>query len=493
MATSFATRAYPYREPSDIDRVAASHFGIRALRQGQRELIEAVLAGRDAVGILPTGGGKSLCFQLPSLFFDKTVVVVSPLLALMRDQSAKLEGLAIASTRIDSTLNTADERDALADVRDGRVDMVYVTPEGLRRDDVRAALAARGVSLFVVDEAHCISSWGHDFRPSFLGLADAFAAAGRPPVLALTATATADVANDVVSGLRLRAPTIVRASCERPNLRLDVIRTPGDERRQAALARLLETEPGSVIVYTTTVKTAELLWERLGRTHQGVGRYHGDLPMGVRDATQRAFMDGRYRIMVATKAFGMGVDKPDIRLVIHYELPDSIESYAQEVGRAGRDGAPARAALLYRYEDKRVHEWFARGKYPSPADVARIAAHMGGLPCEAEISAAEIAKTARVATRKTEALLFELARIGLVQAHGRSFVVRRPRDIAGAVPRLVGINAARREHDAARLEAIMRYAEHVECRWKQVARHFGEALAQGCGRCDCCAGREVAS
>ena len=253
--------AYPFATWSDAERVAREHFGVRAFRPGQRALVEAVLGGHDALGILPTGGGKSLVYQLASLFLDKPVVVVSPLLALMRDQAGKLQGFDVPGARLDSTLRAAEERDALERVTLGHLDLLFVTPEALRREEVRAAIAAAGASLFVVDEAHCISSWGHDFRPAYLGLRDAFEKLGRPPVLALTATATSAVANDICKVLGLRDPVRVRTSGVRPNLELRVARAPSEDAKQALLLLLLARHKvGTGIIYTSTVRRAEELW-----------------------------------------------------------------------------------------------------------------------------------------------------------------------------------------------------------------------------------------
>jgi ATP-dependent DNA helicase RecQ len=498
MTTHFTARAYAYQSPADVDRVAASHFGIQALRPGQRELIEAVLGGRDALGILPTGGGKSLCFQLPSLFFDKVVVVVSPLLALMRDQNVRLVDREIASGRLDSTLRAGEEREVLADVQSGALDLLYVTPEGMRREAVRHALAARGVALFVVDEAHCMSSWGHDFRPSYLGLADAFEALGHPPVLALTATATAEVATDITTQLRLRSPRVVRTSCERTNLSLEVVRTPSEERKHDALRDLLRTEYGSGIVYTATVKAAERVWSELSASGESVGRYHGELPMHVRNATHEAFLNGNYRVMVATKAFGMGIDKSNVRFVVHYEMPDSVESYTQEAGRAGRDGKPARAVLLYRVEDRRVQQFFLRGKYPSEEEIRRVLEVVAKKATGDQLVVAELGIATRVGVRKIEALLFELARTGVVEQRGRGFVVQDAERALAALPALSATSELHRTGDRGRLHEMTGYAEHTMCRWAQVLRYFGEApRSSGCGRCDRCSepgvGRQVAS
>jgi ATP-dependent DNA helicase RecQ len=362
-------------QPIDWQAVSAkvqAVFGVRAFRPGQRELIEAVLSGRDAFGILPTGGGKSLVFQLASLFLDKPLVVVSPLVSLSEDQTDKLELYKVPALRVDSTLKAEEHRGALRGVSSGRLDLVYVTPERLERPEFVQLLARAGVSLFVVDEAHCVSQWGHDFRPAFLGLRRAIQRLGRPPVLALTATATAAVEKDVARELELREPLVVRRSARRENLHLSVLTADGESQKFERLLELIRQEPGSGLVYTATIKTARTLWEELARRNVAAGLYHGQLNIAVRDATQDAFMDGRYRVMVATKAFGMGSDKPDTRFVIHYEVPDSLESYYQEVGRGGRDGKPARGLLLYRPQDARVQRYFLLRKYPRPGHVQAL-------------------------------------------------------------------------------------------------------------------------
>ena len=456
--------AYPYARWEDAQRVAAKHFGITSFRPGQRELVEAVMAGRDAVGIMPTGGGKSLVYQLASLFLDKPVVVISPLLALMRDQHDKLHGYDVPGVRIDSSLRTVEAREAMGRLERGHLDLLFVTPEALRRDEVRAALAEHGVALFVIDEAHCVSSWGHDFRPAYLELRATFAELGSPPVLALTATATKAVEEDVVQALGLRDPVVVRASPTRPNVALHVTRTASEEAKRSALEAIVrERTEGVGIVYTSTVKRADELFAWLSTLEPATRRYHGKLTAAQRAESQQAFMDGTCRVMVATKAFGMGIDKPDVRFVVHESFPDSLEAYVQEAGRAGRDGLPARATLLYRLEDKRVQEYFLRGKYASRAEIRRVAAAWTA----GARTAPELAKAARVSRRKVEALLAT----GL--EHGVDALTERA--------------TARRMADRARLADMTGYAEHVTCRWQQVLAHFGEAGAGPCERCDVCA------
>src|SRR5262245_25690881 len=349
-------------------------FGIATFRPGQALAIRNVLAGIDTLAIMPTGAGKSLCYQLPALELDGVTLVVSPLIALMKDQHDKLAELDIDVLRLDSTLSPRDEQAALARLSENRPCIAYVTPERLGEPRFRDRLASVRVALFVVDEAHCISQWGHDFRPAYLGLGEAVRALGKPPVLALTATAPPKVKDDILAQLQIPEASVIDIGLDRPNLRYHVIKASSERKKQALLLRLIERQSGCGIIYAATVKTVDALADFLWSQGVECGRYHGRMRAKDRERVQSAFMEqGEPRLMVATNAFGLGVDKQDLRFVIHYNFPGSLESYYQEAGRAGRDGAPADCVLLYQPEDKRIQSFFLGGRYPTPEQTRAVA------------------------------------------------------------------------------------------------------------------------
>src|SRR4051794_29365941 len=327
-----------------------AHLGHRSFRPGQREAVQAALDGRDALIVMPTGGGKSLCYQLPGLASSRLTVVVSPLIALMADQCRRLAGDGHPVVMVASGMGEERNRDALARVRDGRARIVYCSPERFASTAFLEALAARDVDLMAIDEAHCVSEWGHDFRPDYLRLPRAIERLGRPAVMACTATATAEVADEIAGRLGLRDPLVVRSGFDRPNISFDIVtfEGKGSKARKLALLQhgLRQPENLPAIVYCGTRRDTEEVADALRSAGVLAAAYHAGMESDERASTQHRFMSGDAAVIVATNAFGMGIDKADVRSVWHWAIPTSVEAYYQEAGRAGRDGQPARAVLL---------------------------------------------------------------------------------------------------------------------------------------------------
>ncbi|HEX8423167.1 MAG TPA: RecQ family ATP-dependent DNA helicase [Pyrinomonadaceae bacterium] len=361
---------------STLDSALAAlreHFNFETFRAGQREVIEAVLAGHDTVVVMPTGGGKSLCFQLPALMNEGATIVVSPLIALMKDQVDALHARGLPATFINSSLDFEEQKARIAGIRQGRYKLVYVAPERFRSAHFVETLKGVNVSLFAVDEAHCVSTWGHDFRPDFLRLKAAIEEIGRPQVVALTATATPHVRADIIEQLGLREPRAYVSGFDRPNLSIKVVHTLKEREKIAHVKSLAAAaHGGSGIIYSSTRKSVEQVARRLKDAGLSVVAYHAGMEEAERTRAQDDFMSGRVQMIVATNAFGMGIDKADIRFVIHYHLPGSIEAYYQEIGRAGRDGLPATCVLLFNYADKRTQDYFIEGSYPPPEIIAKV-------------------------------------------------------------------------------------------------------------------------
>jgi ATP-dependent DNA helicase RecQ len=486
-------------------------FGISAFRPGQALAIRNVLAGIDTLAIMPTGAGKSLCYQLPALELDGVTLVVSPLIALMKDQHDKLFELGIEVLRLDSTLSPRDEHAALSRLSENRPCIAYVTPERLGEPRFRERLAAVRVALFVVDEAHCISQWGHDFRPAYLGLGEAVRALGRPPVLALTATAPPKVKDDILAQLQLSPDdaSVIDIGLNRPNLRYHVIKASSERKKQALLLRLIEKQAGCGIIYAATVKTVDALADFLWSQGVECGRYHGRMRAKDRERVQGAFMErSEPRLMVATNAFGLGVDKQDLRFVIHYNFPGSLESYYQEAGRAGRDGVPADCVLLYQPEDKRIQSFFLGGRYPTPEQTRAVAealvhvthgrtatptqVHANGtiddLDADVFVAVKDIAERADAPAKKARVVLSFLKEVGFAaEAPGARFapLATQPPsidDLARAASRY----EQKRAQDRARLAAMLRYSQSHLCRTRLLVTYFGYTDHPACGTCDNC-------
>ena len=340
-------------------------------------MIEAVLAGKDVVVVMPTGSGKSLCYQLPAMILDGATVVVSPLIALMKDQVDALRARGLPATFVNSSIPEAEQRARIESLRRREHKLIYVAPERFRSSRFNAALQSIPISLFAVDEAHCISTWGHDFRPDYLRLKHVIRSlnntrsVGNPhrpdnvPTLALTATATPYVRSDIIQQLGLERPQTFVSGFDRPNLRIEVVHTEKEKHKIARIKRLAESHDGSGIIYTSTRKAVEHVGRELKRVGLRVSTYHAGMSDATRVRAQDDFMNGRTQMIVATNAFGMGIDKRDIRFVAHYQMPGSIEAYYQEIGRAGRDGLPSTCVLLFNYADKNTHDFFIEGSYPS--------------------------------------------------------------------------------------------------------------------------------
>jgi ATP-dependent DNA helicase RecQ len=361
-----------------------ARFRLTSFRPGQREVIAAVLEGSDCLCIMPTGGGKSLCYQLPSVAREGLTLVVSPLIALMKDQVDALHMLGIAATFVNSSLTPREQFDRMNAMAAGEFDLVYIAPERLRSSVFIEKLRATKLQLLAVDEAHCISEWGHDFRPDYARLGLLRERLGYPPTIALTATATPQVRGDVVKQLRLRDPRTFITGFARPNLHFEVHQAYSDLDKDQTLLDFLSETPGAGIIYASTRKRCEELVETLRTRTKGrkIGLYHAGLEQDERRRIQDDFMSGRVPIIVATNAFGMGIDKADLRFVVHYNIPGSLEAYYQEAGRAGRDGQPSRCLLIYTPRDRSTQEFFIDSAYPEPEAVNRVYDYLRGIDAD---------------------------------------------------------------------------------------------------------------
>ncbi len=357
----------------DARAVLQARFGYGAFRPGQERAIVSVLAGRDTLVVLPTGGGKSLCYQVPALITRGLTVVVSPLISLMKDQVDALERRGIAAAFINSTLSSAEVSDRLIKAQRGELQMLYVAPERFDVGATAERLKAIGVALLAVDEAHCISEWGHDFRPSYRRVGEVRQRLGNPPTIALTATATPVVRDDIARILDLQDPEIIVTGFDRPNLSYGVIAAKGDREKDAVILNLLrELEDGTGIVYASTRKTVERLAQWLDDQGIPASAYHAGLDDDRRRRVQDNFMSERTRVIVATNSFGMGVDKSNVRLVVHFAMPGTLEAYYQEAGRGGRDGNPSRCVLLHSFPDRFTHEFFIKSALPDRTLVEQV-------------------------------------------------------------------------------------------------------------------------
>lgn len=489
-----ATRERPRRRGvRGADAVAATLrqvFGLDALRPGQETVINSVLAGHPTLAVMPTGAGKSLCYQLPAVLRPGLTVVVSPLIALMKDQCDKLAELGIPAVQINSAQSSEAIEEAEQAIAGRSARFVFTTPEQLTNRDVLSLLQRAPINLFVIDEAHCISQWGHDFRPAYLELHHAIRAVGSPTLLALTATAPDAVVQDIVDQLHLDDLRVVNLGLFRRNLQLAVEPVTSDAEKLQHVIRLAQERPGPSIVYCATVRHVTAVASALERAGPAAARYHGSLSARVRHAEQERFMQGDADVMVATNAFGMGIDKADIRLVVHYDLPGSPDAYYQEAGRAGRDGNQARAILLFQRADRRLQRFFLGGRHPTVEQFDGVVQVLRtGATQNSTLTVESIRGATGLSAGKLRTVLRALKDEGALRER-RTQGLQLVRPVTSDEVRAIGqAYEDKTRLDAERLDRMIIFAQTALCRWRLLLEGLDEPPAwDACGVCDNCQG-----
>ena len=467
-----------------VRAAARKTLGHRVLLPGQAEAVQAITAGRDTLALLPTGGGKSAVYQLAGVTIDGPTVVVSPLIALQQDQLASLEALGLTAAAINSTRSASDRAASLRAFAAGGLEFLLVAPESLTDPSVLDLLGDARPSLFVVDEAHCVAEWGSDFRPEYRRLGVVAEALGRPPILALTATASPLLRNEIVDRLGLRDPAVVARGFDRPNIDLVVDTHPDPVAKRAALVEAVRAAPRPGIVYAATRAAAVEVAEALVKAGVAAEAYHAGLAARRRTAIQEWFMSASDAVIVATIAFGMGVDKPDVRFVYHVDVAESLDAYHQEIGRAGRNGEPAEARLFYRAQDLGLRRFQSA---PPTFDEGDVRAVLRALRrARASVDVAGLATLAGRSRRRTDAIVGRLEDAGAVRVEAVGAVTTI--DDAGGPPPadIVAAQERRRAVERSRVEMIRGYAEAPGCRRAFLLGYFGEPFQPPCGRCDRC-------
>lgn len=471
------------------------HFGHEGFLEGQDRVIEEIVGGRDGLVVMPTGGGKSLCYQLPALCFSGVTLVVSPLIALMKDQVDALVAKGIDATLINSTVPWPEQKERLDGMRSGRWKLVYVAPERFRAESFLNALKDVEVSLFAVDEAHCLSQWGHDFRPDYLRLGRALDRIGRPQCVALTATATPVVRQDILEVLKLAAPFEVVSGFSRPNLSLAITQV---EKKQQKFDRIREIVAAhrTGIIYCATRKKVEEVAETLAAWRIKSVAYHGGMSDPERERAQNVFLRREADVAVATNAFGMGIDRSDVRFVIHFEVPGSVEAYYQEAGRAGRDGEAAHCELLFNYADTRTQEFFIEGANPGASvirDVYQYLLNQADREYEIHRTIEEITEGAAVKNpMAVSSALAALGRSGYLERFDvpgkrlRGTRLKRPEVFARALELDEAALEEKERRDRDKLKSMVELCYARACRQQWILAYFGEEDAETCGNCDVC-------
>jgi ATP-dependent DNA helicase RecQ len=470
-----------------VQRIMKHKLGFDDLRPGQKEALEALLAGRDTLAVLPTGTGKSAIYQIAGLMIPGPTVVISPLIALQLDQLEGIEQRQLARAAVVNSLQKHSERvRTLDELEADELEFLLLAPEQLQNPETVERLRAARPSLFVVDEAHCISEWGHSFRPDYLRLGSVIKSLGDAPTLALTATASPEVRREIVERLGLENPCVVVTGFDRPNIHLAVRGLTGEALKRRQLVELLNELSGTGIVYVATRAHAEDVAAVLSEAGRRTVAYHAGLKRDDRSARQNQFMNGEVDVIVATNAFGMGIDKPDVRFVVHYDVSESLDSYYQEVGRAGRDGEPARAVLFFSDRDLNLRRFFAGSAKLANSDVELVIALLDR--ARAAVAPKGIAEQTGVSQAKVARALTRLEDLGAIErdASGAARLVLRARDVGRRVDSAVDAQAALREANQRRIEEMRAYARSRDCRRALLLAHFGEESKTPCTGCDNC-------